>query len=211
MQTRLFGLIVWLLALSLILPVHAQNGGDPITPENARELVPVRQTTAAAFLDLGWSPDGSTLVLANRFGALVYDLAADQQTLLFEDYMDIITGADFSPDGTLLAIGSTTGLVQLRDTTTGEVVAAFEGHTKQVVDVAFSPDNTLVASAGFDGTARVWDIATGESRVLDADVVEVDSVAFSPDGTLLVTGIWDGRVIVWDVATATVQTTLEGH
>ncbi|WP_412537859.1 hypothetical protein R8Z50_18535 [Longispora sp. K20-0274] len=116
----------------------------------------------------------------------------------------------FSPDGRLLATGSSThgasvekDLVQLWDAATGTPVGpALTGHTKVVYDLAFSPDGRILASGSWDGTVRLWNVAdrapSGEP-IRASGLGGVWAVGFSPDGRTLATGGEDGTVRLWDV------------
>ena len=46
------------------------------------------------------------------------------------------------------------GLIEIRDSETGERVRSFHGHDGDVNDVAFSPDGSRLASTGEDGTLK---------------------------------------------------------
>ncbi|MEH1903431.1 MAG: hypothetical protein V7L04_18970 [Nostoc sp.] len=73
----------------------------------------------------------------------------------------IIYGLDFSPDGKMLASGSTDETVKVWDVDkaiNGEssLITTLKGHTQQVNRLEFSPDGNIIASSSNDGTVRFW-------------------------------------------------------
>ena len=70
-----------------------------------------------------------------------------------------IHSAAFSPDGRLLAIAASDGLVRLWDVFGGKELAAWKGHTGEVTCVAFSPDGRTLASGSSDTTILLWDVS----------------------------------------------------
>jgi len=112
--------------------------------------------------------------------------------------LNTLTGHDgavetlaFSPDGTVIASGSSDRTVRIWDAKTGAAVGQpLQGHTDSVTSVTFSPDGTLIASGSDDGTVCIWDAKTGAAvgQPLQGHANWVKSVAFSPDGTFIASG-----------------------
>ncbi len=118
---------------------------------------------------------------------------------------DLGGALDWSPAGDVFVTEGPeeSGLIDIRDATTGEPVRSFRGHDSDVNLVAFSDDGSLLGTSGDDGAVHVWDTATGElRRSFEGKPGQTWGVAFSPDGSLLAASSWnDGVVRVWDIAT----------
>lgn len=105
-------------------------------------------------------------------------------------------------EGTMIASAGSSGLIRLRFSNSGEVVATFgrEGHHPRVVE--FSPSGELLASFERDGGLILWDL---RGRVISElpDRVCGHAVAFSPDGNRLAVQLADhGKpVVIWDIPT----------
>ena len=73
----------------------------------------------------------------------------------------------FSPNGTILVSGLSSGAIQLWDVTTGDRIATLDGHTQAVGTLAFSSDGKTLVSTAADGTTLLWDwnkVLTGSSK-----------------------------------------------
>jgi WD40 repeat protein/tRNA A-37 threonylcarbamoyl transferase component Bud32 len=79
--------------------------------------------------------------------------------LAHSDYVNTLA---YSPDGTLLASGSSDHTVKLWNPATGGLIATCAGHSREVISVAFSQDGKLLASGSEDGLVRLWDVHTRE-------------------------------------------------
>jgi WD40 repeat protein len=134
-------------------------------------------------------------------------------------HKDPVSSVCFSPDGKLLASGSSDSTIILWDVATRQRVGEpLTGHKSWVYSVCFSPDGKLLASGSWDDTIILWDVATRQpvGEPLTGHKDDVYSVCFSPDGKLLASGsggiLTEGTIILWDVATGQrVGEPLTGH
>ena len=118
----------------------------------------------------------------------------------------------FSPDGTILAAGSTDNVMRLWNPVTGQLKATLTGHRAFIRDIVFSPDGSMLASGSQDKTVGLWDVATGQLKAtLLGHSYDIYSVAFSPDGNTLASGGHDRIVRLWDITTGRIKDTLAGH
>ncbi len=113
----------------------------------------------------------------------------------------------FSPDGTLLAVGSNIG-VWLYDAKTGKELTMFPGMCQSL---AFSPDGRFLANGGgrygsggrFRGKElQLWEVATGNKVSLPNALLPASELRFSEDGKTLVSlGNWGDSIGQLDIET----------
>jgi WD40 repeat protein len=140
-------------------------------------------------------------------GQLVVWNAFDGQVLYtYQDPLGGLKSVAFSPDGRLLAIGSTgelgspIGVTTILEADKGQVLRNLPGEVQfgWVWDLAFSPDGKQIATVSFRGDGKVWGVATAEIQYTLKVLGNGTTVAFNPDGTLLATGTGNGTVSLWE-------------
>ncbi|WP_433264622.1 protein kinase family protein [Actinosynnema sp. CS-041913] len=172
--------------------------GRPATPTQVAEL----SGTTADAVGVSFSPDGRTLAVASKDGAVrLWD------TTTYQQVGEPITGLDanlvvpvaFSPDGRTLVTG---GMVpRLWDVATRQLLGVLQTLNPLAVDpamvLAFSPDGRLLVTAGL-GNTQLWDANTHQP-VGPTLVRMMLGAAFSPDSRTLAVGGHDGGFL-YDVA-----------
>ncbi len=161
-----------------------------------------------------FSPDSKVLALPGGWDEPIRLWRTDsaEELHVLSGHRGFVRSIAFSPNGQLLAAGSTDGKVRLWNVNEGEASHVLEVFANKVLNVKFSPDGKLLATAGYGGEVKLWDVESGQVRRTIPVFYDspdpyygkhkVSGLKFSPDGKLLVTGYWDVRyymVQLWSV------------
>ena len=162
--------------LTVFAVSQARRAADEaLRAEREARVATARELAAAADANLDVDPERSMLlaieaiettrdsdgtVLREAEEALHHAVGASRIELRVPD----VGGAlDWSADGVFVTEGpEDTGVIDIRNATTGESVRRWRGHDIDINDVEFSDDGTLLATTGDDGALRVWDTASGD-------------------------------------------------
>jgi WD40 repeat protein/transcriptional regulator with XRE-family HTH domain len=126
----------------------------------------------------------------------------DLTTSVFTDTFSSILCVSVSPNGALLAAGTTTGEVRFWRVEDLTLLFTCQGHTDGIRSIAFSSDSTLLASGSEDQTVRLWDTRTGIClNTLRGHSNWIRCVTFSLDGYTLASAGEDQTIRLWDIRT----------
>ncbi len=174
-----------------------------------------RNGESAGCLDLAFTPDGMSIVMAGSWSGRLLS-ASDGRELRFFDGRKLPAGrrrvfqhVALSPDGRVAFTGGTDGAA-LWSIADAEVTRKIDYSGSR--SVAFSHDGRLVA-AGTLGRAAVWDVESGvELREFDKKIGWVTEVRFAEDNkALLAACAIEGLAWVWDLATKAEVRQFEAH
>jgi WD40 repeat protein len=133
-------------------------------------------------------------------------------THTFENHTGSIRTADWSPDGTKIAVGSQ-GALHVWDMHTERCMRTFVTpvHSDAIWSIRWSPDNKQLA-AGSDGTLYIWDVETGKHvHTFTTPQDAIYSIDWSPNCTHIASGSY-GKIFLWNmVKDRCLSKTLTGH
>lgn len=129
---------------------------DALTGQPLNEPVPHLQGMAND--SPGRSPDGSRVIILSRNTAQVWDIRSGKRVGNVMTHSASLVTAQFSPDGTRVALGSVDGTVRLWDVQTALPVSGLLPHGGEVQHAEFSADGKWLLTAASDGKARLWEI-----------------------------------------------------
>jgi WD40 repeat protein len=133
---------------------------------------------------------------------------------VFEQQLDYVTGIAFSPDNRLLAVfgGEEINLLRTQD---GKKLASLE-NSANLDHITFSKDGSQIAGFTTLGIeAFAWQAADGKllhrlQSTANAPIFFPSAAAFSPDGSTLALG-YNGMVGLWDLANGEEKAYWQAH
>jgi cell division cycle 20-like protein 1 (cofactor of APC complex) len=191
---------------------------SPKKPTRRISKVPFKVLDAPELQDdfylnlVDWS---SQNVLSVGLGTCVYLWSActSQVTRLCDlaQSDDTVTSVAWNERGSLVAVGTQAGLVQVWDAAAGKQVTTLQGHTARVGAIAWNGD--LLSSGSRDRFINQKDIRTSpaiQERQLVGHRQEVCGLKWSPDNQYLASGGNDNRLYVWNLhSTSPIQSYTE--
>jgi len=149
------------------------------------------------------SRDGR-LLAARRRGLRVWDVAQEMVISELAGEESLIRTADFSPDGTLVALGARDGTVTLWNVHTGAELGLLAlPYPRITMSARLSPSAQHVALGWRDGGLELWDFAARKIRELPVDETDgrVKWLSFARNGELLGARCFGGGLRLFEVTT----------
>ncbi len=177
-----------------------------------------QQDPTGATYQLGFSPDGKTLVRVGPLGVKLYAtplagapfaVGAPRRNLLANGARCAV----YSKDGKTVFTGGFDGNIQFWDPEAEQKIGEFKNaHASPVNALTFSPEGNQLASCSQDFTIRLWDFdVVLQSRDFEGHEGPVWTAVFSPDGTKVLSASADRTVKVWQRDTGKVAFTINDH
>lgn len=180
------------------------------TPQLLYEI----QDHADASKQLLFSPDGRLLAYVSAGSNIL--IRDSYSGLLLETLLNPnqeITSLAFSPDGDILAAGTTDGTILLL--TIKPEAWKFEkgfipgSSSAPITSMAFASDGNTLAAGDKNGVIHIWDaLSMIKLAELDEHTGAITTVRYSPNGKLLVSAALDTVIKIWDVETHEILFTL---
>jgi WD40 repeat protein len=83
-------------------------------------------------------------------------MVSDQKQTIISKAPGHMLDVAISNDGTLLAAASASGVIEIYDLATLELLQTLDTHTSKVNQITFSNDQKYLISGSDDGTVRIW-------------------------------------------------------
>lgn len=175
------------------------------------QILQITQPQLGSPTSIALIPGGSNRLVAGFTGGAIVLFDTSNGNILRsdrrEDEQSTINSVAWSPNGNLIATGSTDGNVQIWNAETLQLVRTIGADNLSIRSVAWSPDSTRIVSGSGDAHTVIWNAADGhriitlgeetEDYISEEPEAGIWVVAWSPNGQYIETGVEDGTTYTW--------------
>ncbi len=188
------------------------NDGEVIfwSVSNGEQIQTIEESTTP-IQSLAFPKDG-ILIYSSTLGSFsIWDIHTGL-IHSFPSQTNISSNIAISPNGELMALGTSNHTVTLWDTQTFQQINTLQGHNSSVQIVAFAGDGSTLASGSEDGNIILWEVANGQQiNNLKGFSSSIYKVSISPQYNILASLSRDNDVFLWDIPNGKILDRLEGH
>ncbi len=192
-----------------------ENGAICVWETDSGRSVATLRGASNSRLQVARRADASRIAAAHYDGSLaMWDRIAETELWRIHPNESRPDGVAFSSDGRVIALASVDGVLQLRNTETGDAIRNIGPLGYPLRDVAFRPGDREIAAGALaiaPRPAAVWDLLSGLKRFTLPESSNADCVAYSHDGRYLATGGVDQGIMIWDADTGAAVQEFPGH
>lgn len=194
-------------------PVMPSN--QVITASNINQITKLGVIGRGTITEFIYSPDGTNLIISTETGIWIYQV--DDHSLIKHLPSDEpITSIDITGDSKILFSVGRSGLVNLWNMETFEVLDTFDCGETSLRTLAVSNDGRFLATGGdfSSGRVTIWDLTSRKViKTHKPHTYDVSGLVFSPDGNLLASaGSWqDNTIRVWNLQSNLERFSAPGH
>jgi eukaryotic-like serine/threonine-protein kinase len=136
-----------------------------------------------------------------------------KKQLVYHGHTGAITALSWSPDGTMVASGSSDKTVQVWRAADGALLYTLSGYDRPVTSVVWATDRTnVIASAGMsDGTVQVWDALRDHRDRIFHGGGRVLALSWKEKSPWIVSGGTDREIYTWNASSGKKGVRYTGH
>lgn len=153
----------------------------------------------APICSLSYSSDGK-IAIGTLIGSIkIFEKVNLPPKIIYENDQEntIITSLSWSPDGSMLAAGSTDNIIRIFDVNNNKLIYLLDDHTDIISCLDWSRNGKFLASGSCDKTIKIWSTLNFNLiQELKAHNNRITDIKWSKDGKLASSSI-NQNIIIW--------------
>lgn len=143
-----------------------------------------------------FSPDNKRMVITQSYSVIILDIKTGEKIMKLRDHTARVEFAKYTPDGKLIVSADITGVTDVWDAETGELIARFGDNNGYFY---FSQDGKYILSKSQENLFNVVDIERGSCVYsIESPIDTLDAAVFVNNDTQIMTVSTDGTIRIWD-------------